>query len=184
MNEQLENTELKRYFNKLTLDCFEQLLIENLPVADYVSTLLTRFARTEQLYKIRNAQGERLEYIVDLLMEAQSALDLQNERFSPFREREVRKQIGDYTLFMSGIFRDFVQESSSLQYYLDQGKSSYSSVSEFDQLAEKEGAKIFQDLSNRFEDYSWALDYMKKVYFRDASILGSYNFAAENLAVW
>lgn len=175
---------LKRFFKKLTLLCFRQLLIENVLAAEYVSNLLTRFARTDQLYRIKNAQGRRLEYIVDFLMEANSALDLKSEGFSPFRERDIRQHIGDYTLFMTGLFRDFVKKNASLQYYTDQGKRSYSSVSEFDQLAEKKGAGLFQDLSNRFEDYSWALDYMKKVYFKEASVLGPHRAALQDLAVW
>ncbi|OIP63845.1 MAG: hypothetical protein CO150_00025 [Nitrospirae bacterium CG_4_9_14_3_um_filter_53_35] len=175
---------LKRFFQKLTLLCFQQLFIDNMPVADYVSSLLARFASTDRLYKIKNALGERVEYMVDFLTEANSAMDLQSDRFSPFREREIRQHIGDYTLFMTGIYRDFVVKGSSLKYYMDQGKYSYSTVSEFDRLAEKQGAEIFQDLSSRFEYYSWVLDYMKKVYFKDASVLGPYRASIQSLAEW
>jgi len=175
---------LKRFFQKLTLLCFKQLLIENMLAADYLSSLLARFARTDELYKIRNAQGERLEYVVDFIMESQSALDLHNERFNPFREREMRQHIGDYTLFMTGIFREFVEKNSSLQYYMAQGKISYSSVSDFERLTEKGGSQLFQNLSDRFEDYSWALDYMKRVYFKDSSLLGPFRPAIQSLSEW
>ena len=179
-----ENQGLKQFFQKLTLLCFQQLLIDNRVVADYVSSLLTRFARTSQVYRIKNSRGEKLEYIVDLLAEAHSALDLANDRFSPFRERDVRKHIGDYTLFMTGIFRNTVTKNASLQYYMDQGKRSYSSVSEFDRLAEKGGAHLFEDLAIRFEDYSWALDYMKKVYFQDPSLASPYGSVIQDLTAW
>jgi hypothetical protein len=184
MEETNQASGLKRFFKKMTHRCFKQLLIENLLVADYVSTLLTRFSRTSQLYRIRDAQGDRLEYIVDFLREANNSLDFKNERFSPFREREVRQHIGDYTLFMTGIFRESVEKNSSLQYYMDQGKFSYSSVSEFDRLAEKQGSKLFQNLSERFEDYSWALDYMRKVYFKDPALLGPYRAAVQGIGEW
>ncbi len=184
MEEKHQSAGLKRFFQKLTLLCFKQLLIENHVIAEYVSSLLVRFAHTEQLYKVRNAQGERLEFIIDLMMEANTSLDLQNDRFSPFREREVRQHIGDYTLFMTGIFREFVEKNSSLKYYMDQGKISYSSVSEFDRLAENQGANLFQNLSDRFEVYSWALNYMKKFYFKDPTLLGPYRAAVQGLGEW
>ncbi len=175
---------LEKFFREMTVLCFNQLLISNEEVVDYLAHLLARFASTEELYKIKNASGDRLEYIIDFLTEANSALDLQSPHFSPFREREIRKHVGDYTLFMTGMFRDFVVSNSALVYYVDQGKSSYSSVSEFDRLAEKQDAPLYKDLSNRFEDYAFALDYMKKVYFKDPAVIGPFRAALRKLTDW
>jgi hypothetical protein len=175
---------LKRFFQRLTLLCFEQLMIQEQTVADYVSSLLTRFSLTHQLYRIRNIQNERLEYVVDMMSEAQSTLDTSDERFNPFRERNIRQHIGDYTLFMTGIFREFVTRNSSLDYYTGQGKMSYNSVSRFDRLAEKEEAELYEDLSKKFEHYSFALDYMKRVYFKDAHLIGPYGASIQSLSEW
>ena len=175
---------LRRFFRRLTDLCFQQFLIENRLVAEYVSALLSRFARTSQLYRIRNAEGERLRYLIDLLGEARRALDPAEPRFSPFREREIRQHIGDYTLFMTGIFRGFVQRNASLQYYTDQGKISYSTVSEFDRLAAKAEATLFRELAEGFETYSLALDYMRRAYFKDPSVLGPYRAALRPLGEW
>ena len=97
MQEKDPSSGLRRFFRRLTELCFQQFMIENRLVADYVSTLLSHFARTSQLYRIRNAQGERLHYLIDLLGEARRALDPAEARFSPFREREIRQHIGDFT---------------------------------------------------------------------------------------
>jgi len=37
----------------------------------------------------------------------------------------VRKYVGDYTLFMSGLFRRFVERGGYLNYYLEEGARSY-----------------------------------------------------------
>ncbi len=184
MKDDCEPAGLKRFFQRLTQLCFEQLMIQEQTVADYVSSLLTRFSLTDQLYRIRNLQHERLEYLVDMMSEAQGALDTSDGRFNPFRERNIRQHIGDYTLFMTGIFREFVTRNSSLDYYTDQGKRSYNSVSRFDRLAEKEEAELYEDLSKRFEHYSFALDYMKRVYFRDAHLVGPYRVTIQHLTEW
>jgi len=77
----------------------------------------------------------------------------------------VRKYVGDFALFMSGIFRDHVNRGSYLRYYLNEGMKSYFVVSQLD-LERGEGNPImFSKLSREFEFYSGALDYMRKVYF-------------------
>src|SRR5215469_1422100 len=79
---------------------FEDVRLEEPRVATYVAALLADFARTENLYRIRNARGKRLEDVGEMLVEANPLL----EAASFDREREVRKHVGDYTLFMTGLF--------------------------------------------------------------------------------
>ncbi|MEK7783419.1 MAG: hypothetical protein AAB279_05780, partial [Candidatus Binatota bacterium] len=76
-----------------------------------------------------------------------------------------RKYLGDYTLFMSGIFRSYVEGKGFLDYYLEEGRRSYWTVSELDLSLYRTGFILFQELSNKFEYYSGALDYMRKAYF-------------------
>src|SRR3989304_2836199 len=45
--------------------------------------------------------GQRLESVVDLLLEIQRAWDVDSPHFSPVRERELRLPIGHYTLFLT-----------------------------------------------------------------------------------
>ncbi|NOY53701.1 MAG: hypothetical protein GXP58_08785 [Deltaproteobacteria bacterium] len=175
---------MKRFFRKLTLRCFNELLIKNRIAVDYLSSLLARFAGTDELYKIRNVAGKKLEYLIDFMMEIQDTRDLSTERFSPFREREIKQHIGDYTLFMTGIFRDFVTHRSAMTYFTSQGKLSYASVSDFDRIADREESDIFKDLSMSFEDYAFVLDYMKKVHFKDAQVLGPYRAGLQRLDEW
>src|SRR3990170_2683011 len=66
---------------------------------------------------------------------------------------------------MTGIFRDYVIRGSYLHYYINEGTRSYSLVSKFDLQTGKGNPRMFTRLSNEFEFYSGALDYMRKVYF-------------------
>jgi hypothetical protein len=81
------------------------------------------------------------------------------------RERSLRKYLGDYALFMSGIFRSHVEGRGFLDYYLEEGSRSYWTVSEVDLSLYRTGFILFQELSKKFEYYSGALDYTRKAYF-------------------
>ena len=94
--------ELRRFFDGALKASFRDLALHDEGVATYLADLLTRFARTEQLFP-RGITGQRLECVVDLLLEAQALW--QDPSFVPEREVTVRRHIGDYTLFMLGVFR-------------------------------------------------------------------------------
>jgi hypothetical protein len=134
---------------------FEGVRLEEPQVATYVAALLVDFARTENVYRIRNALGKRLEDVGEMLVESNPLLDTG----SFDREREVRKHVGDYTLFMSGLFPESVARSRRRQQprleafvdFVQAGKESYAIVSSFNQFEYREEAPIFRRLSENFE---------------------------------
>lgn len=134
---------------------FEDVRLEEPQVAAYVAAVLADFARTENLYQIRNAQGKRLEDVGEMLVESNPML----EAASFDREREVRKHVGDYTLFMTGLFPENVariqqRRRPGLEAFVDfvqAGKESYAVVSSFNQFEYKEEAPLFRRLSDDFE---------------------------------
>jgi hypothetical protein len=134
---------------------FEDVRLEEPQVATYVAAVLADFARTENLYRIRNAEGKRLEDVGEMLVESNPLLDAA----SLDREREVRKHVGDYTLFMTGLFPENVariqqRRRPRLEAFVDfvqAGKESYAVVSSFDQFEYREEAPLFRRLSENFE---------------------------------
>ena len=78
----------------------EDIRLEAPAVARYVTNLPVDFAHTESLYRIRNAFGRRLEDVAQMLIESNPLL----ETSSFVGERALRKHVGDYTLFMAGLF--------------------------------------------------------------------------------
>ena len=134
---------------------FEDVRLEEPQVANYVAALLVDFARVENLYRIRNGLGKRLEDVGEMLIESNPLLDAA----SFDREREVRKHVGDYTLFMTGLFPESVARARQsrrprLDAFIDfvqAGKESYAIVSSFNQFEYREEAPIFRRLSENFE---------------------------------
>jgi hypothetical protein len=134
---------------------FEDVRLEEPQVATYVAAVLADFARTENLYRIRDAEGKRLEDVGEMLVESNPLL----EAASFDREREVRKHVGDYTLFMTGLFPENVariwqERRPRLEAFVDfvqAGKESYAVVSSFNQFEYREEAPLFRRLSESFE---------------------------------
>ena len=83
----------------------EQIGVRDPQVVNYVAQLLAEFCDAEQLFRIRDLSGRPLGDIGEMLMESDPV-------FGPApsfdRERQVRKHIGDYTLFLSGMFPECI----------------------------------------------------------------------------
>lgn len=157
----INSASIKSFFSNLVNMSFLDLGKEkDRDAAGYLIDMLTEFARTESLYKLSDAEGKKIQTIVEMLLESKNAAP-DNAGY----EREVRKYVGDFALFMSGIFRDYVNRGSYLRYYMNEGMKSYLVVSRLD-LERGEGNPImFSKLAREFEFYSGALDYMRRVYF-------------------
>lgn len=162
MEERIPSNRLHGFFYNMTCQSFSQLGMNDATVAGYVADVLTDFARTDNLYRIRSRAGKKLDSVVEILAEDRPETVQENRLL---RERALRKYLGDYTLFMSGIFRSYVEGKGFLDYYLQEGSRSYWTVSELDLSLYRTGFILFQELSKKFEYYSGALDYMRKAYF-------------------
>ncbi len=165
MGNKAASGQLRDFFNHAVRQSFWQLGIHDATVAGYVVDVLTEFARAENLYKIRARNGRRVDSVVEMLTQQAAPLADENDLL---RERSRRKYVGDYALFMSGIFRQYVEGRGSLDYYLQEGSRSYWTVSELDLSLYRTGYFLFQELAKKFEYYSGALDYVRKACFASA----------------
>lgn len=162
MTQDPESTRLREFFRAMAHRSFSELGLCNDAVVGYVAAVLTEFARADRLYALRTETGGAIDSIVRALLESTSTA---SGKHGLFRARAVRKYVGDYALFMSGLFRAYVERKGALDYYLAEGQRSYWAVSEFDLSLYRGGFLFFQELSKNFEYYSGALDYMRKAYF-------------------
>ena len=153
---------LHEFFLAMARRSFAELGLSDEPVVGYVAALMTEFARSDRLYPVRSDNGNAVDSIVRVLLETPRQ---PHDQRSLVRAREVRKYVGDYALFMTGLFRAHVERTGTLDYYLEEGRRSYWAVSEFDLSLYRTGFLFFQQLSKNFEFYSGALDYMRKAYF-------------------
>ncbi len=152
---------LKPFFLQLVRKSFDQLRMGDSQIADYMATMLADFSHSDRWLMLRDAQGTRLRSVVEMLISAMGP----EGQSRVIGERAVRKYVGDYTLFMSGLFRTFVQKRGFFEFYLQEGKRSYQAVSELDVSLYRPGFLLFEELSKRFETYADALDFMRKCYF-------------------
>jgi hypothetical protein len=158
--------ELRRFFDRAVRAAFADLALRDDPAAPYLADLLARFARVEHLHP-RGVAVPRLETVVDMLLEIDSAWRTDGANWKPEREVDVRRHIGDYTLFMTGLFRERVESVASTGFYISQGKQAYRFVSEHERANARTTASMFRRLGDRFEHYAGALEYARRVYFTD-----------------
>lgn len=143
----------------------QEIGIRDAQVVNYVAHLLAEFCEVEQLFKIRTAAGKRLSDVGELLMES-------NPVFGPApsfdRERQVRKHIGDYVLFFTGMFPESINNArlrrnrvESFVDWMKAGKESYYIVSKFDCFEYTKVAPLFANLSSHFEQCVYGLNQVK-----------------------
>jgi len=159
--------ELRRFFDRAIRASFRDLALDGDPAVPYLADLLTRFARTDNLYP-RGLTLPRLESVVDMMLEIQSAWQAETPDFRPEHEVSVRRHIGDYTLFMTGIFPERVERQAGTDFYIAQGKRAYHFVSEHARASSRDAPAPYRRLAERFEHYVGALDYARRVHFFDA----------------
>jgi hypothetical protein len=157
---------LHGFFYELVRKSFGQLGVGDREIVEYVAALLTEFSHSDRWLRLRDAEGKRITSAVEMVLTQIDERVSATERVEA--ERAVRKYVGDYTLFMSGLFRRFVERGGYLGYYLAEGARSYRAVSELDVSLYRPGFLMFEELGRGFENYSGALDFMRKCYFAPA----------------
>ena len=151
------STTLRRYFSGISEHVFQaQLGVCDPPLVDYVSELLYRFTRIDQLLRIRGLFGRPITQVTEMVAEA-------DHRIGTAR-REVHRHIGDFALFWSGVYPEALRQlkdSSKPDQFIDycqQGKRAYAIAAtiEGDKVLETP-AEILQRLSLQFELCTYAL---------------------------
>src|ERR1039458_3971625 len=101
-----ESHSLQQLFTELIAHHFDRDIgLRDPEVKDYVVNVLAEFCECEQLFKICDAEQRPLHDVGEMLLEADPVY---GPAPSFDRERQVRKHIGDYTLFLSGMFPESV----------------------------------------------------------------------------
>jgi len=155
-----EEHALRQLFHRTVLDCYaEHLGIYDREVTSYVADLLTEFCVVENLYCIRDAEGKPVKDVAEML----AASDPVHGSAPSFdAERKVRKHIGDYALFSTGMYPEAVQRSkfagdASFLEMVRTGKESYYIVSQFNLFEYQNEAPFFARLAEEFESYMYGL---------------------------
>src|SRR5262245_1781906 len=154
---------LRRLFAGLTEQTFiETVGLADPGVTDYLSALLSRFIHVDWIYRLRNATGQRLEEVADMVLEAEQMPPEGRTR------REVHRHIGDFALFWTGVYPEALKRMRSALTkdhfidYCEQGKRSYWIASTYEDDAYAEEAPVLRRLSEQFELCAWGLSQVRK----------------------
>lgn len=143
------------YFYVLARHVLQQAGIGDRKLCDYVGSLLETFSRASQL-RTPHASGESVQqYISDMLIALQ--------RVTPTQAFLLRAHVGDYSLFVSGIFHENTQRRSlrggpDVRFYEQIGRANYQLVSSHAAARKCELDDVFEGLAGRFHDVRLALN--------------------------
>jgi hypothetical protein len=160
-----ESSPLQRFFKEVVERNYDEVGMHNSEVQAYVANLLAEFCEAETLYKIKNADGRALCDVGEMLLESDPV-------YGPApcfdRERQVRKHIGDYTLFFTGMFPEGLNQyrlrrtrMEGLIDFVKAGKESYYIVSKFEHFEYAKVAPLFRRMSQEFERLVYGLNHVK-----------------------
>ncbi|HWT67082.1 MAG TPA: hypothetical protein VN151_13290 [Terracidiphilus sp.] len=144
---------LEGFFQQAVRNSYEgQLGLNDPDVTGYVAHLLCEFTDAANLFKVRDAEGHPVEELEAMLR----AADPVNGSAPSFdAERAMRKYIGDYALFVGGMYPESAGRGSgaaaTLPELIHAGKESYYIVSQFNLFEYEKEAPLFARLSDRFE---------------------------------
>ena len=158
---------LRRLFAGVTEQTFQSRFgLADPPLIDYLSALLSRFVHVDAIHALRNAVGERLEYVADMVFEV-TQLPAEGRT-----TREVHRHIGDFTLFWTGVYPEALARMRSKHckdYFVDycsQGKRSYFLASQFEDDPYREESAVLRRLSHEFELCAYGLHEVRREWER------------------
>ena len=150
MHEQSRGKQVRQFFAGMTEYVFQTRLgVADPPLVDYLSELLTRFLRLDDVYAVRGPRGDRLTQVADMLAEA-------SQRQGPAK-RQLHRHIGDFTLFWTGLYPEVADRMRQaggkdvLLDYRDQGKRNYLIASSIRVEKEHAPSAVLERLSDCFD---------------------------------
>jgi hypothetical protein len=153
---QVQNHLLEPFFHQVVRNSYEGKLGLNDPdITGYVAHMLCEFSEAEKLYRVRDKKGRPVEELRVMMIAADP---VHGEASSFEAERSVRKYIGDYALFVGGMYPEAVASGGrrhvprpSLEELIRAGKESYFILSQFNLFEYVQEAPLFARLSDGFE---------------------------------
>lgn len=164
--EPLQPVSLRQMFHEVVGECYRAGIgIRDEEITGYVADVLTEFCASEKVYGIRDATGRPLKTVGEMLLASDPVY---GSAYSFVREREVRKHIGDFTLFFAGLFPEASEGGrrrySNAESFLEMvraGKESYYIVSQFNLFEYASEAPLFEKLTNHFEGCIYGLNLVR-----------------------
>ena len=158
---------LRRLFAGYTESAFMQTFgMADPPLVDYLSGLLSRFIHADVVHRLKNATGQPLEQVAEMVAEV---AEMPHGRTA----REVHRHIGDFALFWTGLYPEALQKMRSaprIDFFVDycrQGKRSYYLASQFEDDDHRDECAVLRRISEHFEMCAFGLTKVREEWERD-----------------
>jgi hypothetical protein len=143
------------YFYVLARHVLQRGGIGDRKLCDYVASLLETFSRTNRLQMSDETDHRAQQYISDMLI----ALT----RATPEQAFLLRAHIGNYSLFISGIFHENTHSRSlrggpDMKFYEQVGRTNFELVASHATARHCELDDVFEELADRFREVRIALN--------------------------
>jgi hypothetical protein len=155
---QAETHPLEPFFQQMVRNSYTgKLGMHDTAITQYVARLLCEFSEADKLYKVRDEEGRPIRVLEEMV---QASDPVHGTATSFDAERAVRKHIGDYALFVSGMYPETTESMApyrrrhgreSFEELVKVGKESYYIVSQFDLEEYADEAPMFRRLSGWFD---------------------------------
>ncbi|MFQ6113430.1 MAG: hypothetical protein ACE5NG_04990 [bacterium] len=145
------------YFYILTRRVFLEHSLDDRNMADYVASMLAEFCSVRRTHSISNFHTKMYHYLADMMMDFIDA--------SSWEAFLIRSHMGNYALFLTGIFPDYVYRKSTygrkapgFDYYEKMGSSSYRWASQHKLAMKYSLVEILANLAQQFRHVRIALN--------------------------
>ena len=137
--------------------------IDDETTSDYVASMLVSFGRAGRAYRISGGDDSEFHYLTDMVSELQSA--------DGRRRFLLRVHMGDFALWMSGLFPDYLEERTRrkgappISYFEELGATGYRGASESLEAGELGMETVLRDVANQFSAVRTALNRISDRHF-------------------
>ena len=143
------------YFYILLRHVLKKTAVSDRAVCDYLASLLETFSCSARIRTPGTAPGSSTEYLSDMLLALRDA--------SSHQAFLIRAHVGNYSLFLSGIFPERVTERSrrgapDFSFYEGMGSASYRAVAHHSLARTCNLSAIYETLADAFHEIRLALN--------------------------
>lgn len=147
------------YFYVLARHVLQQAGINDRKLCDYVGSLLETFSRMSGMSAPYLANERGRQYISDMLIALTKA--------TPEQAFLLRAHVGNYSLFISGIFHENTQRRSlrggpDMKFYEQVGRTNFGMVASHATARRCELNDVFEELADRFREVRVALNQLSE----------------------
>ena len=143
------------YFYILIRHVLKETGLNDRCMSDYVASLLETFSQTARMKSPADGRATPIQYVSDMLVALQTA--------TPAQTFLIRAHVGNYALFITGIFHGTVQSRAErgapdLGYYENVGSANYKAAAGHRAARSAALTEVYEQLAESFHDVRLALN--------------------------